>query len=491
MHDLTEGNPIKLIFLFTMPLLIGNLFQQLYNISDTLVVGQTLGVNALAAVGSTGSISFLIIGFAQGLTAGLSIVTAQRFGARDLKGVRESFAASIWISLFVTVVLTVLSLAFVHPILHLMQTPAAIYHDALIFISIIFAGIFASVAFNLLSNMIRGLGDSRTPLYFLIIGTVVNVVLELAFILIFHMGVAGAGLATVISQVISAGLCLIYIWRHVPLLRINRQDMRAGAGQLWEHFATGLPMGFQMSIIAIGAIVMQAALNSLGTASVASSTAASKIDQIATMPMSSFGVTMATFAAQNIGAGKYNRIIKGVRQTLILSSSFAIVIGALEIIFGKALVSLFISGHDPAVMRLSQTYFNVIASSYVLLAVLFIIRNTLQGVGQQAMPTFAGIAELVMRSFTAFFLVGPLGYAGAVSAEPLAWLGSCIVLIPSYLRAIRQLHNLQYMHDQNEQAKQVTAESGTGDHTEISVPNSTQAPHGLSRAGQHSTKQDS
>ncbi|HAT54674.1 MAG TPA: MATE family efflux transporter, partial [Lactobacillus sp.] len=174
MHDLTEGNPIKLIFLFTMPLLIGNLFQQLYNISDTLVVGQTLGVNALAAVGSTGSISFLIIGFAQGLTAGLSIVTAQRFGARDLKGVRESFAASIWISLFVTIVLTVLSLAFVHPILHLMQTPTAIYHDALVFISIIFAGIFASVGFNLLSNMIRGLGDSRTPLYFLIIGTIVN-----------------------------------------------------------------------------------------------------------------------------------------------------------------------------------------------------------------------------------------------------------------------------------------------------------------------------
>ncbi|GEK28409.1 MATE family efflux transporter [Furfurilactobacillus siliginis] len=459
MRDLTEGNPLKLIFLFTIPLLIGNLFQQLYNISDTVVVGQTLGVNALAAVGSTGSISFLIIGFAQGLTTGLSIITAQRFGARDLKGVRESFAASIWISLFVTIALTILSLAFVHPILRLMQTPAAIYDDAQTFISIIFAGIFASVAFNLLSNMIRGLGDSRTPLYFLIVGTVVNVILELIFILVFHMGVAGAGYATVISQLVATVLCLTYIWRHVPLLRINRQDLRAGLGQLWTHFSTGLPMGFQMSIIAIGAIVMQAALNSLGTASVASSTAASKIDQIATMPMASFGVTMATFAAQNMGAGRYERIIKGVRQTLILSSSFAIVIGALEIVFGRFLVGLFISGHDPEVLHLSQTYFNVIASTYVLLAVLFIIRNTLQGVGQQAMPTFAGIAELVMRSFAAFFLVGPLGYAGAVSAEPLAWLGSCLVLIPSYLRAIRQLHNLQYMRDHNEQTNETEGNS--------------------------------
>lgn len=453
MQDLTSGKPLKLIFLFTMPLLIGNLFQQLYNISDTLVVGQTLGVNALAAVGSTGSISFLIIGFAQGLTAGLSIVTAQRFGARDTKGVRESFAASIWISLFVTIILTILSLAFVHPILHLMQTPSAIYADAQMFISIIFAGIFASVAFNLLSNMIRSLGDSRTPLYFLIAGTVINVVLELIFILVLHLGVAGAGYATVISQLIASGLCIGYIVRQVPLLQITRQDLRTGLSQLGTHIATGLPMGFQMSIIAIGAIVMQAALNSLGTASVASSTAASKIDQIATMPMASFGVTMATFAAQNMGAGQYERIIKGVRQTLILSGTFAIVVGAGEIIFGRWLVGLFINGHDEQVLHLSQTYFNVIASSYVLLAVLFIIRNTLQGVGQQAMPTFAGIAELVMRTATAFFLVGPLGYAGAVSAEPLAWLGSCLVLIPSYMRAIRQLHNLQYMHDQNEAEK--------------------------------------
>ncbi|GKT03748.1 MATE family efflux transporter [Furfurilactobacillus entadae] len=456
MGDLTEGKPLKLIFLFTMPLLIGNLFQQLYNISDTVVVGQTLGVDALAAVGSTGSISFLIIGFAQGLTAGLSIVTAQRFGARDAKGVRESFAASIWISIAVTVTLTVLSLAFVHPILYLMQTPTAIYHDAQTFISIIFAGIFASVAFNLLSNMIRGLGDSRTPLYFLIIGTVINVILELVFILVFHMGVAGAGYATVISQMIASVLCMVYIWRHVPLLRITAQDMWAGLGQLWEHFATGLPMGFQMSIIAIGTIVMQAALNSLGTDSVASSTAASKIDQIATMPMSSFGVTMATFAAQNMGAGKYRRIITGVRQTLVLSGGFAIAVGILEVVFGRSLVKLFISNGNEHVLQLSQTYFNVIATSYIFLAVLFIIRNTLQGVGQQAMPTFAGIAELVMRTLTAFFLVGPLGYAGAVSAEPLAWVGSCIVLIPSYMRAIRQLRNLQNMHDQNEQDKAIS-----------------------------------
>lgn len=213
-----------------------------------------------------------------------------------------------------TIVLTVLSLTFVDPILKLMQTPASIFANARIFISTIFAGIFASMAFNLLSNIIRALGDSRTPLIFLVIGTVVNVVLELLFILVFHMGVAGAGWATVISQVVASLLCVVYIIRSIPLLHITRDDFKVSANELWQHFSTGMPMGFQLSIIAIGTMVMQAALNSLGTDSVAASTAASKVDQLCSLPMSSFGVTMATFAAQNFGAGKYGRIMEGLRK---------------------------------------------------------------------------------------------------------------------------------------------------------------------------------
>lgn len=443
MSDLTKGNSLKLIFFFTIPLLIGNLFQQLYNVSDTVVVGQTLGVKALAAVGATGSINFLIIGFAQGLTAGLAIITATRFGARDYKGVRQSFAASIIISILMTIVLTVLSLTFVDPILKLMQTPASIFANARIFISTIFAGIFASMAFNLLSNIIRALGDSRTPLIFLVIGTVVNVVLELLFILVFHMGVAGAGWATVISQVVASLLCVVYIIRSIPLLHITRDDFKVSANELWQHFSTGMPMGFQLSIIAIGTMVMQAALNSLGTDSVAASTAASKVDQLCSLPMSSFGVTMATFAAQNFGAGKYGRIMEGVKKTLWLSGSFAVFAGALVIFFGKPIVTLIIGTADEHVIQLSQTYFNIIGSTYLLLSVLFIIRNTLQGLGRRVLPTLAGVGELTMRVFAALVMVKAFGYAGAVSAEPLAWLGSCAILISSWIRAVRQLRNLQ------------------------------------------------
>ncbi|GEO68907.1 MATE family efflux transporter [Levilactobacillus acidifarinae] len=443
MNDLTTGNPLKLIFFFTIPLLIGNLFQQLYNVSDTVVVGQTLGVKALAAVGATGSINFLIIGFAQGLTAGLAILTATRYGARDYKGVRRSFAASIVISILMTIVLTALALTFVDPILKLMQTPASIFANARIFISIIFMGIFASMAFNLLSNIIRALGDSRTPLIFLVIGTVVNVILELLFILVFHMGVAGAGWATVISQVIASLLCVVYIIRSIPLLHITKDDFRVDVKELWDHFSTGMPMGFQLSIIAIGTMVMQAALNSLGTDSVAASTAASKVDQLCSLPMSSFGVTMATFAAQNFGAAKYGRILEGVKKTLWLSGTFAVAAGGLVIFFGRPLVTLIIGTADEHVIQLSQTYFNIIGSTYLLLSVLFIIRNTLQGLGRRVLPTLAGVGELTMRVFAALFMVGAFGYAGAVSAEPLAWLGSCAILVPSWIRAVRQLRNLQ------------------------------------------------
>lgn len=447
MRGLTKGSPIKLILLFTLPLFIGNLFQQLYNFSDTLIVGQTLGVNALAAVGSTGSLNFLIIGFASGLTAGLTIVTAQKFGARDFRGVRRSFAASIIISIVVTVILTFGSLLLLDPIMHLMNTPTEIYGQAKTFISIIFMGIFASVAFNLFSNAIRALGDSKTPLWFLIIGTLLNVVLELLFILVFHWGVAGAGWATIISQVASSALCLVYIYRNIPMLQVHLSDFRDLTKEYALHAKMGFPMAFQSSIIAVGAIFMQSALNSLGTTSVAATTAASKIDQLATLPMMSFGITMATFAAQNIGAGQYERIIKGVRQSLMASVFFSILAGALVIFFGQQMVTLFVGSQDVAVLKLSQVYFNIVGSSYSLLAILFIIRYTLQGLGQSVIPTIAGVVELFMRSFTAIVLAGGFGYAGACFSDPLAWLGSTVVLIGSYMAAINRLHKLQRMKE--------------------------------------------
>ncbi|VDG25062.1 MATE family efflux transporter [Lactiplantibacillus mudanjiangensis] len=439
MNDLTKGKPLKLIFWFTIPLLIGNIFQQFYSLSDTLIVGQTLGVKALAAVGSTGSVQFLIIGFAQGLTAGLSILTAQHYGAKDFKGVRRSFAISIIVSLVVGIILTIVSLIFVDHILVLMQTPTDIIDDARTFLQIMLGGMLAPIAFNLLSNIIRALGDSRTPLWFLIISSLINIGLELLFILGFHWGIAGAGWATILAQLLASVMCVVYIVVRVPILHIGRRHFKLRRAEVTSHLRVGLPMAFQMSIIAIGTIVLQAALNSLGTDSVAATTAAQKIDQLATQPLMSFGVTMATFAAQNFGAHQYGRIITGVKQTMWLSGAFSVAAGVIEIIWGQQLVGLFVGHQDMAVLHLSQTYFNIIGSSYILLSMLFIMRNTLQGLGRSAIPTLAGAAELFMRVFAALILVRFFAYPGACFSEPLAWLGSVAVLLPAYIRAVHEL----------------------------------------------------
>lgn len=442
MRDLTKGSPAKLILLFTVPLLIGNVFQQFYNMIDMIIVGQTLGKNALAAVGATGSLTFLIIGFAQGLTAGLAIITAQRYGAKDYRGLKKSFAASVVISLVVTVILTVLSLLFIRPMLQLMQTPPEIIDQAQTFISIILLGIFASVSFNLLSNVIRALGDSRTPLFFLIIAVIINVVLDLIFIIYFGMGVEGAAIATVIAQVSSSVLCLVYIKKKMPLLQLRKKDFNFDKEEFRVHLNAALPMAFQSSIIAVGAIVLQAALNSLGTDVVAAQAAAGRIDQFANQPMMSFGIAMATFTAQNYGAKEYGRILQGVRQTLLMSVGFSLLAGAIVIFFGHFFVQLFVSPSETHVFELAQTYFNINGSLYWILAVLFILRYTLQGLGQSKIPTIAGMMELLMRSFAAIVLTGMGGYPGAAAASPLAWIGSVAVLLYSYMRSMKQLKHM-------------------------------------------------
>ena len=443
LKELTQGTPAKLIFYFTIPLLIGNIFQQFYNMADMIIVGQTLGKDALAAVGSTGSITFLILGFAQGLTAGLSIITSQRFGGKNYRGVKKSFATSIMISAIITIALTIVSLLLVHPMLVIMRTPIEIIDDAQAFISIILFGIFAAVAFNLLSNMIRALGDSRTPLFFLMIACVINIVLDLILIIHFHMGVAGAGIATVTAQIVASILCILYIYAKIPNLQLRKKDFQLDKREFRTHLAIALPMAFQSSIIAIGAIILQAAVNSLGTDAVAAQAAAGKIDQFAVQPMMSFGIAMATFTAQNYGAKKFGRILTGVKQCLIMSISFSVLAGGIMIIFGKQLVSLFINGQETAVLSLSQTYFIANGSMYWILAILFILRYTLQGLGQSVIPTIAGIMELVMRSFAAIFLTSLFGFLGAALASPLAWIGSVLVLLTSYLKAMKRLKKLE------------------------------------------------
>lgn len=434
---MTSGSPTKLIVLFTLPLFLGNLCQQFYSIADTLIVGRTIGIDALAAVGSTGSISFLIIGFAQGVASGLSIITAQRFGADDADGVRKSATTSIVISGVITVIFTLFSVLFARQILEVMHTPHEIIQDAYRFIVIIFAGFGAAMLFNLLSRLILALGDSRTPLYFLLIASVLNIVLELFFILVLHMGVAGAGLATVLAQLSSCVFCLIYIIRRFPILHLHARDWKITRADVREHLHTGLPMGFQNSIIAIGTIIIQFTLNGLGTDAVAAYTAAQKIDNVCMQPMISFGMTMATYAAQNFGANKLDRIRAGIRRCCLLSISITIVISGLAIFFGSAITALFV-GNAPKVIHLSQVYLNLNCSFYFLLATLFIVRFTLQGLGKSFVPTAAGIMELVMRAIAAGIFARIFGFAGASICNPLAWMGSLSILLPSYILTIRQ-----------------------------------------------------
>ena len=439
MHSMAQGNSLRHIITFTIPLLIGNIFQQLYSFMDALFVGRFIGVNALAAVGATGSLTFLVIGFAQGTSSGLSIPTAQAFGGRDMERVKRSFVASIWISIGLSIVLTAVSVLGTMPLLQLMQTPAAIINDSAAFVRIIFAGFAAAMAFNMLSNQIRALGDSRTPLFFLVIACIVNIALDFLFILQLHMGVAGAGLATVVAQIFSSICCVVYIYRRIPALQVHRQDMQIDMKEIKLQLKLGLPMGFQMSIIAIGSVIIQVMLNTLGTNAVAAYTAAGRIDQLATMPASSFGVTMATYCAQNLGARQFGRIRKGIKQTLLLNCSISAILGALIIVFGRPLVNIFIGPNDAAVTNLAQTYFHFNSSMYWFLAILFTTRYALQGLGQTFVPTLAGVFELIMRIFTGLVLVPMFGFAGASMANPLAWIGSVAVLITSYLRTMRQL----------------------------------------------------
>lgn len=436
---MTEGSPAKLIVMFTIPLLIGNIFQQLYSMVDTLIVGRTLGVNALAAVGCTGSINFLILGFAMGVSTGLAIITAQRFGAKDEEGVRRSVAAGAWISLGVTVVLTAVSVPLARQILELMNTPMEIIDGAYDYIIVIFWGIIACMLFNFLSNIIRALGDSRTPLLFLVIACILNIVLDFGLILGAGMGVSGAAWATIISQMVSGLLCLWYIKKKLPILHLSKDDWKVSGWDMKQHFKISMPMGFQMSIIAIGAVVLQFVLNGLGSAAVAAFSAAQRIDQIAGQPMNSFGTTMATYAAQNYGAGEIGRIKKGVLQCCLISVGFSIAVGLVNVFAGYQMAGFFVGDGERAVQSMAQTYLQINGAMYFVLALLYIFRFTLQGLGKGFMPTVAGVMELIMRTFAAVFLTAAVGFAGACWASPLAWVGACIPLAVAYFLTMRRL----------------------------------------------------
>lgn len=430
--DMTSGSPARLILAFSIPLLIGNIFQQLYSMVDTIIVGRFLGVQALASVGSTGSLSFLVLGFVMGITSGFSVLVAQRFGAGDERGLRHYVAMSVYLGLIISAVLTVFTICLTRPMLRLMNTPEDIFEDAAIYIIVIFAGILPTMFYNLLAGVLRALGDSKTPLYFLVISSVLNIVLDLFFIINLHAGVAGAAYATVISQAVSAVLCVIYMMKRFPILKFHKEELLFNVQSALRLMQVGIPMALQFSITAIGTMILQGAINSFGSTVVGAYTAACKAEQLATQPAVTFGATMASYTGQNLGAGRMDRIRRGVSSCIIISCIFCI-LGSLVVVFGGGfLVSLFITGDQPEVMAYAREYLNTIAVFFIPLGLIFIYRNTLQGMGDGFMPMMAGVAELLMRAFVAFYLTGRLGYLGICLAGPIAWLGADVPLMITY-----------------------------------------------------------
>ncbi|GAA4623053.1 MATE family efflux transporter [Cellulomonas oligotrophica] len=436
---LTAGRPWHVILLFAVPLLVGNVVQQLYHVADAIVVGRVLGVDALAAVGATGSLLFLLLGFAWGMTSGFAIPTAQAFGAGDLDGVRRSVAAGTMLTAATSVVLTVGAPLLAGPALRALQTPAELLPMATTFAVVSFLGASAIMFFNYLSAIVRAIGDSRTPLIFLTLACVLNVVLVVVAVPWLGMGVAGAALATIVSQAVSVVLCLEYVRRRVPVLHVRRADWRAARADLGRHLHLGLPMGFQASIIAIGTLAVQVRLNELGSDAVAAYTTAARVDGLAVALLASLGLAVSMFVAQNHGGGRPDRIRAGVVQASWIAVGGSVLLGAVLVAAGAPIVSAFVGPGEERVVAMAAHFLLVNGALYVVLGVLFVLRGALQGLGHTVVPTATGVVELVCRVGAAVVLGAAYGYDGVVWGNPLAWIGAVVLLVPAYVRAQKKL----------------------------------------------------
>lgn len=430
--DLTVGSPMKLIFGFAMPMFLGLLFQQFYSLVDTMIVGKYLGVNSFAGVGSTGSLNFITIGFCMGLCSGFAVPVAQCFGARDEKRLRKMVGNATLLSVMFSIVFTALMLVFCKPVLRLMDTPEDIFQYAYIYIFIIFAGIPCTILYNMTAAIIRALGDSKSPIIFLGISSVLNIGLDFLCILGFGMNVEGAALATVISQGVSGVICVIYIRKRFPILSMEKDDWKPEPKLMKTLSGTGVPMGLQYSITGIGSVILQAAVNGLGSIYVASMTAGSKINIFLACPFDALGQTMAPYAGQNIGAKKLDRVGKGLRAACIMGFIVSAVMVVVVYFFGDSLTMLFLEEKDPVIMKYSSQMLLVVSSFYCLLTLVNTVRFTIQGMGFSTFAILAGVMEMIARGLAGMWLVPKFGYIGACFASPLAWLFADAFLIPAF-----------------------------------------------------------
>lgn len=436
--DMTVGSPMKLILGFSVPLLFGFLFQQFYNLMDTLIVGRFLGVDALAAVGSTGALNFLIIGFCMGVCNGFALPLAHRFGAGDYRGLRAFMMNAVYLAVVFAAVMTVVTVVFCRPILKLMQTPENIIDGAYSYIVIIFIGIPVTYLYNLVAGIIRSLGDSKTPVVFLVLASVLNIVLDIVFIVGFHTGVSGAALATVISQGVSGVGCLIYSWKKFDILHPDAKERSVNYSYMKTLCGMGVPMGLQYSITAIGSVILQSAVNTLGSDAVASMTAGSKIGMFFCCPFDALGSTMATYGGQNVGAKKLDRISAGLKSCSVLGVGYSILAFGILALTGRQLALFFVESAETQVIDNVYLFLLINSAFYIPLAFVNIVRFLIQGMGYSKFAILAGVCEMVARALVGFGFVPVFGFPAACFASPVAWIFADAFLFPAYFHVFKK-----------------------------------------------------
>lgn len=435
---LTEGTPWKQILLFSIPIFWGNVFQLLYSLVDTKIVGSTLGTEALAAVGSVSTLHTLMTGFLNGLTLGFSLITAMCFGAKNRKRLKKTFAAAISLGVLTTLALVLMLMIFLHPLLNLLHVPQAQFEMAYAYISVLIVGLFATLFYNLCANTLRAIGDALTPLIFLIVATVSNIGLDYLFILGFQMGVQGAAYATVLAQLLSVVLCLIRIFRKFPILHIQKEDFRFDRELMAEMYKSGLSMGLMSCLVGIGTILLQSAINTLGTTVIVAHTAARKVFELVSLPNSVLGSAMATYCGQNYGARRFDRIRQGIRASLIIAAVWAVVVFLIcHTIEGK-LIQFVASTTNPDVIYWGSTYLKVDMSFIVICGVIVILRNSMQGFGDRVIPVFSSCIELAGKIIFAFVFAPMFAYWGIIWAEPMVWIAMVIPLIVKVVHVLKK-----------------------------------------------------
>ena len=433
--NLTKGSPLKLILAFSLPVFLGNLFQIFYNLIDMAIVGRFVSVQALAAVGAVGSVMFCLTGIVTGLANGFGICVARYYGAGEDDTMKRYAAVSVWLCLIVGLMITVIGLLGIDGLLQLMSTPPDIYADARTYLWIIIVGTLITLTYNMLSCLLRAVGDSKTPLYFLIFSSCLNILFDLLAVVLLHMGVAGVAWATVTAQLISAILCFWYIRKHFTILHMEKDQWRFSGKIAVSLLKMGVPMALQFSVCSIGTMIVQAAMNGLGSVAVAAYAVAGKLASFVEQPFVSIGTAMATYVGQNYGAGERKRIHRGVKVGLGLSAVCVIVLFVLSFTIMRPAAELFVGKGETEVIAMAEQYFRIIAWFYPCLGVIFVYRNALQGLGDGFVPMFASVMELAARAGVVAIIGTRYGFSGVIMANPLAWVAAVLPLVPVfYLR---------------------------------------------------------